>query len=85
MVFFMIVPSIMIVTMIFIHETAKYFHVEISYISLIMCVALSLLADIVAAEISISSGSEYFFKLFALIFVAAAVVTAINNFLEVKK
>lgn len=85
MIFFMIVPSIMLVTIILIHETTKNFNVKISYISLLFCVALSLLADIVAAEISISSGREYFFKLFALIFVAAAVVTGINNFLEVKK
>jgi len=85
LIFFMIVPTIMIVAMIFVHEAAKYFKVQISYISLLFCVAFSLLADVVAIEISTSSGVEYFLKLFAVIFVAAAVVTAINNFLEVKK
>lgn len=85
MVFFLIVPTIMIVAMILVHEAAKFFNVRISYITLLFCVAFSLLADVVAIEISTSPGLEYFVKLFAVIFVAAAVVTAINNFLEVKK
>ena len=75
----------MIVTVILIHEAAKYFNVKISYVSLSICAVLSLLVDVAAIEISTAPGREYFFKLFGLIFVAAAVVTAINNFLEVKK
>ena len=71
--------------MILIHETAKCFDVEISYISLAICAVLSFLVDVAAAAISTAPGREYFLKLFALVFVAAAVVTAINNFLEVKR
>lgn len=85
MVFFMIVPSIMIVAMIFIHETAEYFNEKISYIPLAICAVLSFFVDIAAAGISTAPGREYFLKLFALIFVAAAVVTALNSYMEVKK
>lgn len=85
MVFLMIVPSIVIVAVILVHETAKYFDVEISYIPLAICAVLSFLIDIAATTISTAPGREYFFKLFALIFVASVVVTAINSFIEVKK
>lgn len=80
MIFLMIVPSIMIVTIILIHETTK-----ISYISLASCAAISFLVDAVAAAISNTPNLDYFLKLTAIIFVAAAVVTAINLHLEVKK
>ena len=85
MVFFLTVPSIMILAVILIHEATKYFGVKISYVSLVICAVLSFLIDLAAMEISTAPGREYFFKLFALIFVAAAVVTAINLYLEVKK
>lgn len=85
MIFLMIVPSIMIVAIILVHEAAKYFDVKISYISLAICAALSFAVAFVAAEFSTAAGREYFINLFALIFVAAAVVTAINSYLEVKK
>ena len=85
MVFFLIVPSIMIISIILIHEAAKYFDVKISYIPLAICAVLSFAVDVTAAEISTVPGREYFFRLFGLIFVAAAVVTVINYFVEVKK
>lgn len=85
MVFLLIVPSVMIVAIIFVHETAKYFGAEISYIPLAVCAVLSFLIDVAAAKLSAAPGSEYFLKLFALIFVAAVVVTVANSFLEVKK
>ena len=85
MIFLMIVPSIMIVAIIFVHEAASFFNLKISYVSLVICAVLSVLADWAAVEISTSPGLEYFLKLFAIIFVAAAVVTVINNFLEAKK
>lgn len=85
MVFFMIVPSVMIVAIILVHEAAEYFGKEISYVSLTVCAVLSFLIDIAAAAISSAPNREYFFKLFIIIFIAAAVVTALNRFLEVKK
>lgn len=85
MIFLMIVPSIMIVTIILIHEAAKYFGKEISYIPLTICAILSFLVVYVAAAISTASNFEYFLKLAAIIFVATSVVTAINYFLEVRK
>lgn len=75
----------MIVSVILIHKTAGFFDLKISYIALAICAVLSFLIDVAAVEISTAPGREYFFKLFALIFVAAAVVTAINFYLEVKK
>ena len=71
----------MIVAIIFIHETAEYFNLKISYVSLIICAVLSFLVDIAAAVISNSPGREYFLKLFAIIFVVAAVVTILNSYL----
>ena len=85
MIFLMIVPCIMIVTIILVHEAARYFGKEISYISLTICAVISFAVDIAAAAISNAGGNEYFLKLTAIIFVAAAVVTVINNFLEVRK
>ena len=85
MIFLMIVPPVMIVTIILVHETARYFGKEISYFSLIICAVLSFLVDAVAVAISTAANIDYFLKLFILIFVAAAVVTAVNRFLEVKK
>ncbi len=85
MIFLMIVPSIMIVTIILVHEAARYFGKEISYVSLTVCAIISFAVDIAAAAISNAPGVEYFLKLTAIIFVAAAVVTVINNFLEVRK
>ena len=75
----------MIVSIILIHKIANSFDVKISYIALAICAVLSFLVDVAAVEISTAPGREYFFKLFALIFVAAAVVTVINSYLEVKK
>ena len=85
MIFLMIVPSVMIVAVIFLYETSNLLELKISYISLAICAVLSILADFVAAEISTAPGLEYFCKLFALIFLAAAVVTVINSYLEVRK
>ena len=85
MIFFIIVPSVMVLTIILVHEAARYFGKEISYVSLTICAVLSFLVDIAAAAISSAPNSEYFLKLFIIIFVAAAVVTALNRFLEVKK
>ena len=85
MIFLLTVPSVMVVAIILVHETARYFDKKISYISLTICAVLSFLVDIAAAAISSAPNSEYFLKLFIIIFVAAAVVTALNRFLEVKK
>ena len=85
MVFLLIVPSIMIVTIILIHEAAKFFDEKISYIPLTICAAVSLAVDFTAAQFSSAADNLYFLKLFVLIFVAAAAVTALNKFLEVKR
>ena len=84
MIFFVIVPSVMIVAIILVHEAAKYFGKKVSYSSLIICAVFSFLVDI-AAFFSAVSNRDYFFNLFMLIFVAAAVVTALNRFLEVRR
>ena len=85
MVFLLIVPCIIIVAIILVHEVAKNFDLKISYASLFICAVLSFLVDVAAIEIATAPGREYFFNFFGLIFVAAAVVTVINNFLEVKQ
>lgn len=85
MVFLLIVPSIMLVAIILIHETAKYFGKKISYIPLASCAVLAFAVDFAAAQFSSAADKIYFLKLFILIFVAAAAVTALNRFLEVKR
>lgn len=85
MIFFMTVPAVMIVTIILIHEAAKYFGKEISYLPLIICAILAILVDVAAAVLSTAPDNEYFYKFFILIFLAATFVTALNRFLEVKK
>ena len=85
MIFLLTVPSVMVVAIILVHETARYFDKKISYISLTICAVLAFLVNTAAAAISPAPDSEYFLKLFAINLVAAAVVTALNKFLEVEK
>lgn len=85
MIFLMIVPGIMIVAVVLVHEVSRFFDAEISYIPLVLCAVLSFVVDIVAVELSTAPGLEYFLKLLAISLVAAAVVTVIDFILEVKR
>lgn len=85
MTFWLTVPVVMILVIISVHAAAKFFQLEISYLTLTICAVLSIVIDVAAAATSTAPNADYFLKLFVLIFVAAAVVTAVNIFLEVKK
>ena len=80
----MTVPAVMFVTIILIHETAKYFGKEISCIPLTVCAVLSILIN-AASIFTTAKNDDYFFKLFILIFIATIFVTVLNRFLEVRK
>jgi len=79
--FFLIVPSIMIISMVLVHGAASAVGLKIKYISLAMCGALSFAALFGAMNLSPNPDKIFFIYLGALILAAAAIVTAINAFL----
>ncbi len=81
MIFFLIVPSVIVLTIFLVHRILNRLGVRIFYPTLAMCVVLSFLVDVLAAMLSPNPDKWYFLRLFALIFVAAAAVTALNKFL----
>lgn len=81
MAFFLIVPSVIIVSIILIHGIASYIGVKISYGALFVCAALSFVALFGAIEISPNPDKFFFFHLGAIILPAALIVTVLNRFL----
>ncbi len=81
MVFFLIVPSVMIISILLVNGILSRLGLKISYGALALAAVLSLLVDLAAAALSSEPNQDYFFRLFGLIFLAAVVVTALNYFL----
>ena len=81
MIFFLIVPSVMIVSILLVNGILSRLGLKISYGALALAAVLSLLVDLAAAALSPEPNQDYFFRLFGLIFLAAVVVTALNYFL----
>lgn len=81
MAFFLIVPSVIIVSIILIHGVASYMGVKISYGALFVCAALSFVALFGAIELSSNPDKFFFVHLGAIILPAALIVTALNYFL----
>lgn len=84
MAFFLIVPSVIIVSIILIHGVASYMGVKISYGALFVCAALSFVALFGAIELSPNPDKFFFVHLGAIILPAALIVTALNYFLIVR-
>ena len=84
MAFFLIVPSVIIVSIILIHGVASYMGVKISYGALFVCAALSFVALFGAIELSPNPDKFFFVHLGAIILPAALIVTALNHFLIVR-
>lgn len=84
MAFFLIVPSVIIVSIILIHGVASYMGVKISYGALFVCAALSFVALFGAIELSPNPDKFFFVHLGVIILPAALIVTALNYFLIVR-
>ena len=84
MAFFLIVPSVIIVSIILIHGVASYMGVKISYGALFVCAALSFVALFGAIELSPNPDKFFFVHLGMIILPAALIVTALNHFLIVR-
>ena len=81
MAFFLIVPSVMVISMVLVHGAANAVGLKIKYIPLAMCAALSFAAIWGAMNFSPNPDRFFFIYLGAIILVSAATVTAINAFL----
>lgn len=81
MIFFLIVSAVMGATIFLVLRISNRFGLKIHGGALAVTAVLSLLVDLLAIKLSPVPDKWYFIRLFALIFVAAAAVTAFNKFL----
>lgn len=79
--FFLIVPSVMVLSIFLIHAIINRLGLRIHYVTLIMCSFLAIAADLGAIAFSDVPDKFYFAKLAGLIFIAALMTTATNWFL----
>lgn len=80
MAFFLIVPSVIIVSIILIRSVANYVGLKISYGALFICAVLSFVALFGAIEFSPNPDKFFFVHLGAIILPAALIVTVLNIF-----
>ena len=85
MTFFLIVPSVIIVSIIAVHGIANFVGLKIKYGTLFMCAALAFVSLFVALELSSSPDKSFFLRLGAVILPSAAIVTALNRFLILRE
>lgn len=81
MIFFLIVPAVMILAAAAVFEISNRFSLKIHWGTLAVAAVLSLLVALLAIKLSPVPDKWYFIRLFALIFVASAALTAFNKFL----
>ncbi len=85
MTFFLIVPSVIIVSIIAVHGIANFVGLKIKYGTLFMCAALAFVSLFVALELSSNPDKFFFLRLGAVILPSAAIVTALNRFLILRE
>ena len=85
MTFFLIVPSVIIISIIAVHGIANFVGLKIKYGTLFLCAALAFVALFVALELSSSPDKFFFLRLGAVILPSAAIVTALNRFLILRE
>ena len=81
MTFFLIVPSVMVVSIILVYGIANKVGLRMHLSAPIMCALLAVLADLGAIAMSPTPDKMFFVRLGALNFFAAVVVTLVNKFL----
>ena len=81
MAFFLIVPSVIIVTIFLVHSIAERLGFKAKYFSLILCAVMSLAVNFAAIELSTYLDKWHYIRLGVLILVASLIVTLINRHL----
>ena len=81
MTFFLIVPSVMVVSAFLVHAIINRLGLRIHYVTLVMCSFLAIAADLGAIAFSDVPNKFYFIRLAGFVFVAALMTTATNVFL----
>lgn len=81
MTFFLIVPSVMVVSIILVYGIANKVGLRMHLSAPIMCALLAVLADLGAIALSPAPDKMFFVRLGVLNFFAAVVVTLVNKFL----
>ena len=79
--FFLIVPSVIIVTIFLVHSAAERLGFKAKYSSLILCAVMALLVNFAAIEMSTYLDKWYYVKLGALVLFASIIVTLVNRYL----
>ena len=85
MAFFLIVPSVIILSIVLVRNVANYIGLEIKYAALFMCAVLALVSLFFALEISTEPDKFFFLRLGVMVLVSAASVTALNRFLILRE
>ena len=85
MAFFLIVPSVMIVSVLFVHALANKMGLRIGYPVLVAAALASFAADFTAVLISPVADKTFFLRLGILVAAAALVLTAANIFFVKRK
>ena len=81
MAFFLIVPSVIVVTIFLVHSIAQRIGFKVKYFSLTLCAIMSLGVNFAAIEMSTYLDKWHYVRLGGLIFVAALIVTLVNRYL----
>ena len=81
MAFFLIVPSVMIVSVLFVHALANRLGLRIYYPTLIAVAVVSVMVNLFAATITPAIGREYLIKLGLMILATSFLLTLANRFL----
>ena len=81
MAFFLIVPSVMIVSILLVHALANRLGLRIYYTTLVAVAVLSFMVDYAAAFVTPAVGREYLLRLGIIIVVVSLLLTFANRFL----
>ena len=81
MAFFLIVPSVMILSILLIHGVASHFGMRLKYIPLILCAFGSIAVNFIALKTSPFLNRMLFVKLVVLILAASLLITFLNRYL----
>ena len=85
MTFFLIVPSVVVVSIILVYSVTNYVGLKIKYGALFMCAVLTFLSLFVAMEISPNPDKNFFIKLGVMILLSSTIITAFNRFLILRE
>ena len=79
--FFLIVPSVIIVTIFLVHSVAERLRFKVKYSSLILCAVMALVVNFAAIELSTYLDKWHYVRLGVLVLIASIIVTLINQYL----